>query len=46
LLTRQIKTEVIGNDIEIEFEDFEYTNTIKLVVKKIGQELYQQIESS
>lgn len=46
LLTRQIKTEVIGNDVEIEFEDFEYTNTIKLVVKKIGQELYQQIESS
>jgi len=45
LLTRQIKTELNGNDIEIEFEDFEYINTIKLVVKKIGQELYQQIES-
>ena len=46
LLTRQISTILIGNDVEIEFEDYEYKNPIKLVVKKIGKELYQQIEAT
>lgn len=46
ILTRGIRTAVVGDDIEIEFEDYEYKNPIKLVVKKIGKEVYQQIEVS
>jgi len=42
-LTRQINTKLIGSDIE--FEDSDYSNKIKLVVKKIGQPLYDTIKS-
>ena len=44
-LTRQTNTKLIGSDIEFEFEDSDYSNKITLVVKKIGQPLYDTIKS-
>jgi hypothetical protein len=44
-LTMQISTKLVGDDIEIEFQDFDYSNQIKLVAKKIGHSLYDAIKS-
>jgi hypothetical protein len=41
-----IATELVGDDLEIQFEDFEYSNNIKLVVKNIGQELNDMLKAS
>jgi hypothetical protein len=40
---KYIGTELIAEDIDIEFQDPEYTKNIKLSVKHIGKELYGKI---
>ena len=44
--TRLVATELVGKDLEVQFEDFEYSNIIKLVVKNIGQELNESMKAS
>ena len=44
--TRLVATELTGNDLEVQFEDYEYSNIIKLVVKNIGQELNESMKAS
>lgn len=39
-------TELIGDDLEIQFRDPKYLNDIKLVVKKIGRRLQDEIRSA
>jgi hypothetical protein len=45
-LTRHIATELVGEDLEIQFEDDEYSNKIELVVKKVGKELSERLKAS
>jgi len=41
-----IGAEIVGEDVDIQFQDREYTNNIKLEVKRIGRELYDKISSN
>jgi hypothetical protein len=41
-----IGAEVVGEDVDIQFQDREYTNTIKLEVKQIGREVYSKISAN
>jgi hypothetical protein len=43
---RYIGAQVIGEDVDIEFQDPDYTKNIKLAVKHIGRELYSKINSN
>jgi len=38
-----IGTEILGEDVDIEFQDPEYTKNIKLAVKHVGRELYSKL---
>jgi hypothetical protein len=40
MLTTHIATKLNGNDIEIEFSDYEYSKNVTIVIKNIGKELY------
>jgi hypothetical protein len=44
--TRHVATELVGQDLEIQFEDFEYSNKIKLVVKNIGKEVNESLKAA
>lgn len=44
MLTTHVKTTLAGNDLEIEFSDYEYSKNITLVVKKIGTEIFNLLE--
>jgi hypothetical protein len=46
MLTTQLGTKLNGNDIEIEFSDYEYSKNVTLVIKKIGKELYDLVEGA
>lgn len=40
---RYVGAKLIGEDVDIEFQDTDYTKNIKLAVKHIGKDLYSKI---
>jgi len=40
---RYAGVELLGQDIDISFQDADYTNIVKLEAKKIGEDLYEKM---